>query len=412
MIDRAALLERFCRYVQIDTQAREGSPSYPSTPGQWDLARLLAEELTALGLQDVSVSAHAIVTATLPARGCPNAPTIALFAHMDTSPETSGKNVRPIVHPHYAGGDIVLPGDHRQVLRGDNPELQACLGKTIITTDGTTLLGADNKAGVAVIMQTAVTLLAQPAILHGPIRICFTCDEEIGKGTEHVDLTALNAVVGYTLDGAGAGEIEAETFSANKATVTIHGINLHPSIAKGRMVNAIRLAGMFLDRLPRRTLAPEVTDGRDGFLHPYRIDGGVAEVTLHILLRDFVTAKLEEQATLLRQLAAGICAEYPEASIDVNIQEQYRNMADGMRNETRAVPLAMEAMRRAGLQPKIGSIRGGTDGALFTAKGLPCPNLSTAEHNFHSPLEWTCLEEMEAAVQTLIELAQLWGAQS
>ncbi|MBL8799810.1 MAG: peptidase T, partial [Planctomycetia bacterium] len=328
----------------------------------------------------------------------------------DTSPETSGRGVNPIIHRNYDGQDIVLPNDRTKVLRvADNPELAPLKGKTIITTDGTTLLGGDDKAGVAVIVETAAYLLAHPEIPHGPIRICFTCDEEIGHGVDHVDLKKLGAHVAYTLDGGGTGEIDVETFSADLAVVTITGINIHPSIGKGRMVNAIRLAGMFLDRLPRQILSPETTAEREGFLHPYRIEGGVAEVTLRILLRDFDTPKLAEQAELLRAAARLLTAEYPKAKIDVRVTPQYRNMADGLQREPRAAQFAETAMRRVGLEPKRSIVRGGTDGSRLTEMGLPTPNLSTGEHNIHSPLEWTCLEEMETAVKVLVELARAWG---
>jgi tripeptide aminopeptidase len=329
---------------------------------------------------------------------------------MDTSPETSGKDVKPVVHRNYDGGAIVLPGDPSKVLKpGEFPELKAVVGKTVITTDGTTLLGADNKAGVAVVMEAAKHLLAHPEIEHGPIRVCFTCDEEVGRGVDHVDIKKLGAVVGYTLDGMGQGEIEGETFSADKATVTITGVNIHPSMAKGKMVNAIRLAGLFLDRLPRAALAPEVTEGREGFIHPYQVEGGVPQVTLHFLLRDFDTPKLAEQADLLRTIAGQLTTEFPAATVDVQVKKQYRNMADGVKREPRAMSFAIEAMKRAGLEPRIMSIRGGTDGSRLTELGLPTPNLSTGEHNPHSPLEWTCLEEMQTAVKVLIELAQVWN---
>jgi tripeptide aminopeptidase len=408
-IPTPTLLDRFCRYVRVHTEAVEGSPTYPSSPGQLELGRMLLDELKAIGLADAKQSEFGIVTATIPATVA-GKPTIAWIAHFDTSPETTGKNVKPIVHPNYDCKDITLPGDSSKVIRvSDSPDLLTCMGKTLITTDGTTLLGADNKAGVAVIMETATYLIAHPEIPHGPIRIVFTCDEEIGHGVDHVDPKDIGAVVGYTLDGAAQGEIEAETFSADKALVIIRGANIHPSIAKGRMTNSIRLAGLLLDRLPRTALTPETTEGRQGFIHPYKIDGGVAETHIHFLLRDFITAKLGEQADLIRAVAKTIEAEYPGAKIEVNVNAQYRNMADGMKSEPRAVEYAMEATRRAGLEPKLGIIRGGTDGSQLTAKGLPTPNLSTGEHNLHSPLEWTCLEEMQSAVRVLVELAQVWG---
>jgi tripeptide aminopeptidase len=405
------LLDRFCRYARIDSQANETSTTYPSSPGQLELGRLLVGELHELGVRDAAQDGHGIVLATVPATVSRPAPVVAWIAHVDTSPETTGRNVKPTIHRKYAGGDIVLPGDPSKVIRvADNPELDHLKGKTLITTDGTTLLGADDKAGVAVIMEAAGYLAAHPELPHGPIRVCFTCDEEIGHGVDHLDLKKLGAQVAYTLDGGGQGEIDGETFSADLAVVTVAGVNIHPSIGKGRMVNAVRLAGLFLDRLPRQTLSPETTAEREGFLHPYRIEGGVAEVTLRILLRDFDTPKLADKAELLRQAARLITAEHPQARIDVKVTPQYRNMADGLRKEPRAVPFAEEAMRRAGVEPKRTIVRGGTDGSRLTEMGLPTPNLSTGEHNPHSPLEWTCLEEMQTAVRVLVELAQVWGA--
>jgi tripeptide aminopeptidase len=407
------LLERFCRYVRIDTQADENATTYPSSPGQLELGRMLAQELREMGLLEAVQDAHGIVLATIPASVRHSGPAIAWIAHVDTSPETSGRNAKPIVHRNYNGEDIILPGDSSKVIRvADCPELANCKGKTVITTDGTTLLGSDDKSGVAVIMETAAYLLAHPEIPHGPIRICFTCDEEIGHGVDHLDLKKLDAVVGYTLDGGGTGEIEGETFSADLAVVTIKGVNSHPSVGKGRMVNAVRLAGMFLDRLPRQSLSPETTADREGFLHPYRMEGGVAEATLRILLRDFDTPSLANYATLLRDLGRQIITEFHRASIEVAVTPQYRNMADGVAKEPRALAYAEEAMRRAGLAPERKIIRGGTDGSRLTELGLPTPNLSTGEHNIHSPLEWTCLEEMATAVRVLVELAQVWGKRS
>jgi tripeptide aminopeptidase len=374
------------------------------------LGRMLLEELRSLGLKDAEQDAHGLVYATLPATRRQAAPTIAWIAHVDTSPETSGRNVQPIIHRNYAGGDIILPGDPSKMIRvADCPELASMKGRTLVTTDGTTLLGSDDKSGVAVIMEAAAYLLAHPEIAHGPIAICFTCDEEIGHGVDHVDLTRLGAQAAYTLDGGGQGEIDVETFSADLAVVKIKGINIHPSIAKGRMVNALRLAGALLNRLPRQVLSPESTADREGFLHPYRIEGGVGEVTMRILLRDFETPRLAEKAELLHTLTRLLVLDYPRAAIDVEITPQYRNMAEGLAKEPRAVAYAEEAMRRIGLEPKRTIVRGGTDGSRLTEVGLPTPNLSTGEHNLHSPLEWTCLEEMETAVKVLVELAQIWA---
>ncbi len=412
MIDTDSLLQRFLRYVQVDTTAREGQDCYPSSPGQLELGRMLRDELLAIGLADAVQTPMGIVLATLPATVKHSAPTIAWNSHVDTSPETTGANVRPQVIRNYRGGDIVLPANPDAVIRvSDDPELNELIGKTLITTDGTTLLGADDKAGVAVIMQTVATLIANPQIPHGPIRVCFTCDEEIGHGVDHVDLAELGATVCYTLDGQGADEIDVETFSADLATVTVRGVNVHPAIAKGRMVNAVRAVAGFLDRLPRDILAPEVTADREGFLHPYTIAGGVGEVTLRVLLRDFDTARLDAQAGLLRQAAIETEREFPGTQVQVVVTPQYRNMAEGLSREPRAVDFARRAAEQLGRTPKMTIIRGGTDGSRFTELGLPTPNLSTGQHHLHSRLEWACLEEMEIAARMLIELAQLWGAE-
>lgn len=405
------LLDRFCRYVRIDTQANESSTTYPSTPGQLELGRLLAQELRDLGLRDATQDAHGIVLATIPATVSHKSPTIALIAHVDTSPETSGSGVSPVVHRSYHGNDLVLPGDPSRVLRvADHPDLAALKGKTIVTTDGRTLLGSDDKSGVAVIMETAAYLVAHPEVPHGQVRICFTCDEEIGHGVDHLDLKKLGAHVAYTLDGGGVGEIDGETFSADLAVVTIAGVNVHPGIARGRMINAIRLAGLFLDRLPRLNQSPETTSDREGFFHPYRIEGGVAETTMRILLREFDTPRLAERATTLREIARLLMSEYPGSTIELTVTPQYRNMAEGLAREPRAMAFAEEAMRRAGVVPNRTIVRGGTDGSRLTELGLPTPNLSTGEHSYHSPLEWTCVEEMETAVRVLVELVQVWGA--
>jgi len=381
------LLDRFCRYVRIDTQSDESATTYPSSTGQLELGRLLTDELQEMGLADAVQDSHGIVMATLPSTVSHAAPVMAWNAHVDTSPETSGKNVQPQIHRQYAGGDITLPGDPSKVVRiSEQPELARLKGKTIITTDGTTLLGSDDKSGLAVIMETAAYLLAHSELPHGPIRILFTCDEEIGHGVDHVDLNKLGAQVAYTLDGSGQGEIDGETFSADLATVTITGVNIHPGLAKGRMVNAVRLAALFLDRLPRVVLAPETTADREGFLHPYRIEGGVAQVKMRILLRDFETIRLAEKVELLHAAARLLAAEFPQAKVDVQVTPQYRNMAEGLAREPRALSFADEAMRRAGVEPKRCIVRGGTDGSRLTEMGLPTPNLSCGEHNIHSPL--------------------------
>ncbi len=408
-LDTHTLLERFLRYVRIDTKADEKSTTYPSSPGQLVLGAMLRDELLALGITDAVQNEHGLVFATVPGN-VPGAPTIAFNAHVDTNPENSGKDVDPQVIRGYRGGDITLPKDSTKVIRvAENPELNGLIGKTIVTTDGTTLLGADDKAGVAVIMEAARVLMANPQIPHGPVRIVFTCDEEIGFGVKHLEPAQIGAVVAYTLDGMASGEIEDETFSADAATVTITGINIHPSIGKGRMVNAVRLAAMFIDRLPQRAMSPETTDGRNGFLHPLTIEGGTGQVKIGFLLRDFDTAQLAVQADLLREIARQVEREYPQAKVQVETRKQYRNMRDGIAKMPNAVKFAEEATRRAGLEPKFKIIRGGTDGSQLTEKGLPTPNISTGEHNPHSPLEWTCLEEMESAVKVVLELCQVWA---
>jgi len=406
-----SLLDRFLRYVRIDTQANEHTQEYPSSPGQWVLSRLLRDELLAMGCSDARVSEHGIVLATVPATR-PQAPKILFNAHVDTSPEFSGKNVNPQVITNYRGGDLVLPADRSRVIRvSESPELEALVGKTIITTDGTTLLGGDDKAGIAVIMEAVRRLMEDRNRPCGPVLVAFTCDEEIGRGADHLPVEELGAVCGYTLDGSGTAEIEDETFSGDKATITITGVNIHPAIAKNRMTNAIRLAGMFLERLPKRTLTPETTEDRQGFIHPYHIEGGVPQATIHCILRDFETSQLAHYAEILREIGRQLEREYPAAKIEVAVTKQYRNMKDQMNREPRAVPLALEAIRRAGLTPRQRGIRGGTDGAHFTARGLPTPNLSTGEHNFHSPLEWVCLEELETNVEVVLHLIELWAQQ-
>lgn len=404
-----SLLDRFCRYVRIDTQSVEDAKEYPSSPGQRELGALLARELRELGLEDAAQDAHGIVTATVPGN-VSGAPAIAWLAHLDTSPESSGKGVRPVIHRRYDGRDIPLPGDRSQVLRpSETPALARLRGRTIITSDGTTLLGADDKAGVAVIVTAVEELLRRPGIRHGPVRVVFTCDEEIGRGCAKIDPKKLGAACAYTLDGESEGLIENETFSADLATVTISGRNIHPGFAKGKMLNAVRLAGRFLERMPWQSLSPETTSGREGFLHPYAIDGGVGEVKIKVLLRSFATPELKDQARLLRKVAATLLAEFPGAKVVVSTKAQYRNMAESLGREPRAVRLAASAMRRAGLEPKFQSVRGGTDGSRLTEMGLPTPNLSVGMYNFHSRLEFACLEEMASAVRTLLELARLWG---
>lgn len=407
------VLERFVRYAKLDTAADETSPSSPSTEKQLVLSRMLAEECQQLGLDDVSIDEHGIVMATVPATVDHDAPMIVWLAHVDTSPEYSSENITPTIHENYDGSDIVLPGDSSKVITvGENPKLKDLIGCTIITTDGTTLLGADDKSGIVAIMTAAEHLLANPEIQHSSVRICFTVDEEIGRGIENLDLEKLGGVCGYTLDSDGRGRIDSETFSADAATVTVHGINTHPSVGKDAMVNAIRILSQFMSKLPTDRDAPEVTDGREGFIHPYHIEGGVAKASARIILRDFETDKLTEYANLLRSIAKELEVEHPKAKIVVETRKQYRNMRDGMQKEPRALEKAIEATRAVGLEPEMAIIRGGTDGSLLTEAGLPTPNLSSGQHNPHSPLEWTSVEEMQTAADILVQLAIAWGRET
>lgn len=406
-----SLLDRFLRYARLDTQADETSSTYPSTAKQLTLSRMLADECRAMGLADVVCDEFGIVMATVPGTVNHPTPVIAFVAHVDTSPEYSSSHVKPIVHENYQGGDLVLPGDPSTVIRvAENAGLNKCLGHTLVTSDGTTLLGADDKSGVAAIMSAAAELMqCGNELKHGAVRLCFTCDEEIGRGTDKLDLKQLGADVAYTLDGAGSDEIDSETFSADGAKVTVKGINTHPSIGKGAMVNAIRILSNFIARLPTARLSPETTDGRDGFIHPYHIEGGVAEASARLILRDFETSNLAQQAKLLESIAESLRAEHPRAEITVEIRQQYRNMREGLAKEPRAISKAVDAHVALGRTPNMTIIRGGTDGSLLTAKGLPTPNLSTGEHNPHSPLEWTSVEEMQAAADILVQLAVEWA---
>jgi tripeptide aminopeptidase len=409
-MNQARLLERFLRYVRVDTTAVEGADSYPSSSGQWELGRMLLDELTDMGIDDVHQDEHGIVLATLPGNVDGQVPTIAFCAHLDTSPETTGRNVNPQVHENYPGGELVLPGDPGCVLRPEEqPALHEMVGRTLITGDGTTLLGADDKAGVAVIIEAVHWWVEHPELPHGPVRICFTCDEEIGRGVDHLHPERIGATACYTLDGQGADTIDVETFSADVAVVRIQGKNIHPSIAKDRMINAVRAAGHFLQALPRDHLSPETTEGRQGFLHPYQIEGGVDEVRLRVLLRDFETGNLTRHAERVREAAAATEAAFAGAGVEVEVRRQYRNMAEGLARDPRAVEYAEEALKRLGRTPQRTLVRGGTDGSRLTELGLPTPNLSCGQHTPHSLLEWACLEEMVGAGQWLLSLGATWA---
>ncbi|MDQ3701173.1 MAG: peptidase T [Chloroflexota bacterium] len=404
------VLQRFLRYVRIDTQSQEDSPTYPSTSKQLDLSRLLAAELQSLGLLDAAVDEHGYVMATLSATVDHGGPTVGLVAHVDTSPEASGRDVTPRVIDQYDGGDISFPGDPQQALRpADNPDLRGYRGHDLVTSDGTTLLGADDKAGVAEIMAAVAYLVAHPEIPHGRVRIAFTPDEEIGQGTKHFDLRAFGADLAYTVDGSTAGEIQDETFSASSVTVIIRGHNTHPGYAKGKMVNSIKLAADLLARLPREGLSPETTAGREGYVHPMAIEGGVEETTLRFIARDFSADDLVAHESLLQRAADEIAAAEPRARVSVAIQRSYRNMKEYLAPHPRALAAAETAIRRAGLEPQRAAIRGGTDGARLSEQGLPTPNLFTGAHDYHSVREWISVQDMGAATATLIHLVQVWA---
>lgn len=404
------VLERFLRYVTYDTQSREGAATYPSTPGQLVLLRDLVSELHAMGVADAAMDEHGYVMATIPATTTkPDVPVIGFIAHVDTSPEMRGAGVKPIAHRAYDGRDLVLPDDPTAVLRvADSPYLGECLGHDIVTASGTTLLGADNKSGVAEIMTAAAWLMAHPEIPHGAVRIAFTPDEEVGHGTQFFDLARFGARYAYTMDGGPRGELEFESFSADAITLTFRGFNTHPGYAKGRMVNAIKLAARFLERLPHDRLSPETTEGREGFVHPYVVRAGVDQTAVKLLVRDFMAAGLIEKEAWLRALAMEVVAGVPGASVDVAVEEQYRNMREVIDQHPLVVEKAREAIARAGLQVRERAIRGGTDGSRLSFMGLPTPNIFAGEQNFHSRLEWVSVQDMEKAVEVIVELARVW----
>lgn len=408
------VLARFLRYVTYDTQSREGAATYPSTPGQLVLLRDLVTELRGMGVADAAMDEHGYVMATIPATtGKANVPVIGLIAHVDTSPEMSGAGVKPIVHPHYDGRELVLPDDPTAVLRvADMPYLGECLGHDLVTASGTTLLGADNKSGVAAIMTAAERLMAHLEIPHGAIRIAFTPDEEVGEGTKHFDVARFGARYAYTMDGGARGEFEFESFSADAITLTFLGFNTHPGYAKGHMVNAIKLAARFIERLPGDRLSPETTDGREGFVHPYVVEAGVDRTSVKLLVRDFNTSGLAEKEAWLRSLAAGVVSGVPGASFEVVVEESYRNMREVIDQHPQVVECAREAIARAGLRVRERPIRGGTDGSRLSFMGLPTPNIFAGEQNFHSRLEWVSVQDMEKAVDVIVELAKVWEEQA
>ena len=402
------VLERFLRYVVVDTQSDPSATTYPSTAKQLDLSRLIVDELRAIGLEDVELTAPGYVFATLP-ETVVGAPTVGLIAHVDTSPAAPGTGVAPVVHRAWAGEPIVLPGDPSQVLDQDDvPELADKVGHDLVTSDGTTLLGADDKAGVAIIVTAVRRLLADDAP-RARARIAFTVDEEVGRGTDHFDLDAFGADCAYTFDGSGLGELETETFSADQVVLTIDGVGVHPGTAKGRLVNALKLMAEVIAALPRDGLSPETTEGREGFVHPERIAGTASRATLWLLARDHDDAKLDEYVELVRRTATEVVGREPRASLTVAVEEQYRNMRTALDRHPEVVSAAEEAIRRAGVEPVHSIIRGGTDGARLTAMGLPTPNLFTGGQTYHSVREWASVQDMAAAAATCVELVRLWG---
>ena len=404
-----SVADRFLRYVKIDTQSDPYSTSFPSTEKQKDLAKVLVRELLALGLLDAEVDEHGYVMATVPSNSEKNVPVICFCAHMDTSPDCSGTDVKAIVHKNYQGGKLVLPDDSTQVLSPENhPDLAHQLGNDIITASGKTLLGADNKAGVAEIMDAVQQWMAQPEIKHGKIRILFTPDEEVGRGVERLDIEKLGADFGYTVDGETLGSIENETFSADAVQIEINGISVHPGFAKGKMQNALKVAAGIIDNLPKDRLSPESTSDYEGFIHPVGMQGTVEKATIDFIIRDFKDSNLLNHETELENIVKNVVAKYKGVSYTFTIKEQYRNMKNILTQFPEVTEIGIEAIKRIGVKPILRSIRGGTDGSQLSFMGLPCPNIFAGEHAFHGKQEWVSIQDMEKAVMMIMNIAQLW----
>jgi len=398
--------ERFLRYVRFDTQSSEESVTTPSTEKQKKLGAVLVRELQEMGLDDAAMDRRGYVYATLPANVDDEVPVIGLIAHMDTSPEVSGENVQPQIHRNYQGGDIELK--ETRIRFEENPALAEQIGQDIITSDGTTLLGADDKAGIAEIFDTLHHLTAHPEIEHGTVKIAITPDEEIGRGADHFDVKKFGADLAYTIDGESAGQVEDETFCADSVTITVQGINVHPGYARGRMVNAIKIASELIAGLPRDSASPETTSDREGFVHPMTLNGGVEKTTLKFIVRDFTVEGLESLERMLKKLADEVARRFPGARLDFKVEESYRNMKFKLDEQPRVMEYALEAVRRAGLAPQRHAIRGGTDGARLSYMGLPTPNIFAGGHNFHSRQEWISVRDMQLAVQVILNLIQIW----
>lgn len=414
MINKDSIRDRFMRYVQVDTQSDPESKANPSTEKQKNLGLLLVRELQDMGVADAELDSFGYVYGTIPSStDKKQVPVICFCSHVDTAPDCSGSGVKPILHAPYDGKDIVLPDDPSQVLRlSENPYLKHHIGGEIITASGLTLLGADDKSGVAAIMEAARYLLEHPEIPHGTVRILFTPDEEVGRGTEKADMKKLGAHFGYTLDGGEAGSLENETFSADAAAVTFHGVITHPGYAKGKMINAIKLAGYFMDELPNDSWSPETTSGREGFVHPVSISGNAENAVVSFIVRDFETDRLAEHHARLKGIAEKLVARFPGTSITYSSHEQYRNMKDILDYHPQVTEYAAEAIRRAGLDLKMESIRGGTDGSRLSYMGLPCPNIFTGMQNIHSKLEWVGVNDMAKASETIVHLCRIWEEKS
>jgi tripeptide aminopeptidase len=406
-------LDRFLSYVKYDTQSSEDSESYPSTLKQLELSKQLLLELKEIGLKDVEITEHGYVFGTLPSNVDHDVPTIGYIAHVDTSPDVSGKDVVPVITNSYPGGDIVLKNDRSQIIEFKaNPALKDCIGHDIITTDGTTLLGADNKAGIAEIMGALQYLIENPEVKHGKIRVSFTVDEEVGTGTQHFDIKQFAADYAYTIDGETAGEIEDETFCADTAIVRIQGVNVHPGYAKNKMINGIKIAANLIDRLPADRMSPETTEKREGYLHVHSIKGGVEETEIVFLVRDFDIDGLKDKEDYLKKLCKNVESRYPKASLSVEIKESYRNMKLVLDKHPHVIEYALEAVDRAGIKSLKNLIRGGTDGARLCFMGVPTPNVFTGGHNFHSKKEWISVQDMAKAVETIVNLSQIWAERS
>lgn len=404
--------ERFIRYAQIDTQSDPNSTTFPSTEKQKNLAKLLVQELKAMGMKNAEMDENGYVYAELPANTEKQVPVIFFCAHIDTSPDCSGKDVKPIIHKNYQGQDTVLPDDPSQIISPKNhPELLNQIGNDIITASGTTLLGADNKAGVAEIMDAMYFLIQHPEIKHGTIKVLFTPDEEVGRGTEKINLKKLNAQFGYTIDGETLGHIENETFSADAAIVEIQGYSTHPGLAKNKMENALKIAAEIIQSLPADK-APETTEKKEPFIHPTSINGNIDKVEIHFILRAFEENTLKEMGRILSETVNQVIKKYPKSSAKVQIKEQYRNMKEVLDKYPFVVEYAVEAIKRAGLNPTLHSVRGGTDGSRLSFMGLPCPNIFAGEHAFHSKQEWVSVQDMQKAVQTIVHLCSVWEEKS